>query len=57
MSHEKTIHDGKKSNPFKKLKEKRAEMKAKRAEKKARFAEETKHHRKPRRQRFKSTAS
>jgi hypothetical protein len=48
MSHEKTIHDGKKeSSAFKKLKERRAEMKAKRKERKAKRAE-TKHHRKPR---------
>ena len=41
MSHEKTIHDGKKKkSALKKLKEKRAERKAKRAE--------AKHHRKPR---------
>jgi hypothetical protein len=33
MSHEKTIHDGKKQkSPLKKLKERRAERKAKRAE-------------------------
>ena len=47
MSHEKTIHDGKKGNPLKSLKEKRAERKAKRAEKKAKDGE-MKHHRKPR---------
>ena len=41
MSHEKSIHDGKKKkSPLKKLKERRAERKAKRAE--------AKHHRKPR---------
>ena len=41
MSHEKTIHSGKKlKSPLKKLKEKRAERKAKRVE--------AKHSRKPR---------
>lgn len=49
MSHEKTIHDGKKEkNPFKRLKQRRAEMKAKREEKKAKHADESKHPRKPR---------
>jgi hypothetical protein len=49
MSHEKTIHDGKKeSKAFRKLKEKRAEMKAKRKERKANRLE-AKKHRKPRR--------
>jgi len=52
MSHEKTIHDGKKGNPFKKLKERRAEMKAKRAEKKAKHADDMHHSRKPRLKRF-----
>jgi len=54
MSHEKTIHDGKK-NPFKKIKEKRAELKAKRAERKARNAEDSKQHRKPRHKKSKMT--
>ena len=36
MSHEKTIHDGKKKkSPLKRLKEKRAERKARRVEKKS----------------------
>lgn len=56
MSHEKTIHDGKKDNPFKKLKQKRAEMKAKRAEKKVKHAEESKHHRKPRHKKLKTVS-
>lgn len=55
MSHEKTIHDGKKEkNPFKKLKERRAEKKAKRAEKMAKKTDESKHHRKPRHKKAKT---
>ena len=46
MSHEKTIHDGKKmKSPLKKLKERRAERKAKRVE--------AKQHRKPRHKKVK----
>lgn len=56
MSHEKTIHDGKKGNPLKKLKQKRAEMKAKRAEKNAKHDDESKHHRKPRHKKLKTVS-
>jgi len=49
MSHEKTIHDGKKKkNPLKKLKERRAERKARRTERKQEILIESKHKRKPR---------
>ena len=43
MSHEKTIHDGKKKkNPFRKMKERRAERKARRAERKSQETIESK---------------
>lgn len=49
MSHEKTIHDGKKKkNPLKRLKERRAERKARRTERKQEVLIESKHKRKPR---------
>lgn len=50
MSHEKTIHDGKKKkNSFKKMKKHRAERKARREERKSQEAIVSKHKRKPRR--------
>jgi len=49
MSHEKTIHDGKKKkNPLKRLKERRTERKARRAERKQDVLIESKQKRKPR---------
>jgi hypothetical protein len=49
MSHEKTIHDGKKKkNSLKKLKERRAERKNRRNERKQENMFESKHKRKPR---------
>ncbi|MEE4197380.1 MAG: hypothetical protein V2I54_07030 [Bacteroidales bacterium] len=56
MSHEKTIHDGKKKkNPIKKLKERRAERKARRAEKNQENLFESKHKRKPRQRQVSSS--